>query len=94
MPEGRHPDGHIYYVLLPDRRERDHAIARLAEAGVTAAFHFVPLHSSAAGLRYGRAAGALEVTDDIAARLLRLPIWPGLGEADVERVVSALSALH
>lgn len=94
VPEGRDPDGHIYYVLLPDRRERDRAIARLAEADVKAAFHFVPLHSSAAGLRYGRAAGALEVTDDIAARLLRLPIWPGLGEADVERVVSALSALH
>ena len=94
VPEGRHPDGHIYYVLLPDRRERDRAIARLAEADVKAAFHFVPLHSSAAGLRYGRAAGALEVTDDVAARLLRLPIWPGLSEADVERVVSALSSLN
>ena len=71
-------------------RERDRAIARLDEAEVTAAFHFVPLHSSAAGLRYGRAAGALDVTDDVAARLVRLPIWPGLSEADVERVVRVL----
>jgi len=90
VPEGRHLDGHIYYVLLPDRRERDRAIARLAEAGVQAAFHFVPLHSSAAGLRHGRTAGALEVTDDVAGRLLRLPIWPGLSEGDVERVVGGL----
>jgi dTDP-4-amino-4,6-dideoxygalactose transaminase len=90
VPEGRHLDGHIYYVLLPDRDERDRVIARLDEVGVTAAFHFVPLHSSAAGLRYGRAAGALDVTDDVAARLVRLPIWPGLTEAEVERVVRVL----
>jgi dTDP-4-amino-4,6-dideoxygalactose transaminase len=90
VPEGRNPDGHIYYVLLPDREERDRAIARLDQAEVTAAFHFVPLHSSAAGLRYGRAAAALDVTDDVAARLVRLPIWPGLSEAEVERVVRVL----
>ena len=90
VPEDRNPDGHIYYVLLADREERDRTIARLDEAEVTAAFHFVPLHSSAAGLRYGRAAGSLEVTDDVAARLVRLPIWPGLTEAEVERVVRVL----
>jgi dTDP-4-amino-4,6-dideoxygalactose transaminase len=90
VPADRRHDGHIYYVLMPDRRERDLAIGRLADAGVQAAFHFVPLHSAPAGRRYGRAAATLEVTDDVAARLLRLPIWPGLTEADVERVVVAL----
>ena len=92
VPAGRRHDAHIYYVLMPDRRERDRAIARLGAAGVQAAFHFVPLHSSAAGLRHGRAAGSLDVTDDVSARLLRLPIWPGLTEADVERVTGALAA--
>jgi dTDP-4-amino-4,6-dideoxygalactose transaminase len=87
---GRRHDGHIFYVLMPDQHERDRAIQRLAEAGVQAAFHFVPLHSSPAGLRYGRTAGSLEVTDDVAARLLRLPIWPGLTERHVDRVVGAL----
>ena len=91
IPARRRHDAHIYYVLLPDRRERDRAIARLAEAGIQAAFHFVPLHSSPAGRRHGRSAGSLEVTDDVAARLVRLPIWPGLTEADVERVVAALA---
>jgi dTDP-4-amino-4,6-dideoxygalactose transaminase len=92
VPPGRAHDGHIYYVLLPDRQERDAAIARLAEAGVQAAFHFVPLHSAPAGRRLGRATEPLEVTDDISARLVRLPIWPGLTEQDVEHVVAALSA--
>jgi dTDP-4-amino-4,6-dideoxygalactose transaminase len=91
VPAGRRHDAHIYYVLLPDRRERDRAIARLARAGVQAAFHFVPLHSSPAGRRHGRTAGPLEVTDDVAARLLRLPMWPGLSERDVEHVVAALA---
>jgi dTDP-4-amino-4,6-dideoxygalactose transaminase len=92
VPAGRKHDAHIYYVLMPDRHERDGAIERLAAAGVGAAFHVVPLHSSPAGRRVGRAAGSFEVTDDVSARLLRLPMWPGLGEADVERVVGALSA--
>ena len=92
VPAGRRHDAHIYYVLMPDRRERDRAIARLGAAGVQAAFHFVPLHSAAAGLRHGRTAGSLDVTDDVSARLLRLPIWPGLTEADVERVTVALAA--
>ncbi len=93
VPPGRRHDGHIYYVLLPDRRERDRAIDRLRAAGAGAAFHFVPLHSSPAGRRYGRAAGELSVTDDVAARLVRLPIWPGLTEADVEHVVGALAGV-
>ncbi len=92
VPAGRRHEAHIYYVLLPDRPERDRVIARLARAGVQAAFHFVPLHSSPAGRRYGRTAGSLDVTDEIAARLVRLPIWPGLSEADVDHVVGALSA--
>jgi dTDP-4-amino-4,6-dideoxygalactose transaminase len=92
VPAGRALDAHIYYVLMPDRRGRDAAIARLAEAGVQAAFHFVPLHSSPAGRRLGRTAAPLEVTDDVSARLVRLPIWPGLTEQDVEHVVAALSA--
>jgi dTDP-4-amino-4,6-dideoxygalactose transaminase len=90
LPDGRRHDAHIYHVLLPDRRERDRAIERLAAAGVQAAFHFVPLHSSPAGRRYGRASGTFSVTDDISERLVRLPIWPGLTEADVEHVADVL----
>jgi dTDP-4-amino-4,6-dideoxygalactose transaminase len=83
-------NGHIYAVLLASRDERTRVIAALRECGVSALFHYVPLHSSPAGRRYGRTSGSLEVTDDISDRLLRLPIWPQMTGSDVEIVVCAL----
>jgi dTDP-4-amino-4,6-dideoxygalactose transaminase len=61
----------------------------LAE-GVNATFHYVPLHSSPAGQAYGRASGTMANTDDFAARQLRLPLWPGMSEADIARVIATL----
>jgi dTDP-4-amino-4,6-dideoxygalactose transaminase len=84
-PEVEH-NGHIYWLLARDRQTRDRVIARLREHGVRAQFHYVPLHSSPAGLRFGRVAGDLTVTTDVAARLFRLPIWAGMTRADVDRV--------
>ena len=49
-------------------------LSELNREGVNAVFHYVPLHSSPAGLRYGRVAGELPVTDDLSARLIRLPL--------------------
>jgi dTDP-4-amino-4,6-dideoxygalactose transaminase len=79
-------NAHMYYLLLDDRDRRDRFIQTLVEQDIQALFHFVPLHSSVAGLRFGRAAGALPVTDRVAATLVRLPLWVGMGEAEVERV--------
>ncbi len=85
-------NGHIYAVILPTADARFRAIQHLSRAGIGAAFHYVPLHSSPAGLRYGRINGALAVTDDIAARLLRLPMSSTLAEIDQVRVVHTLTA--
>ena len=52
--------------------------------------HYVPLHSSPAGRRYGRAAGPLPLTDDLSARLIRLPLHPRITPAEQDRVVEAL----
>lgn len=94
VPAGARHNGHIYYVLLPDLAARTAFIAGLASRGVVAVHHYVPLHSSPAGRRYGRAHGDLGVTDDVADRLARLPLWFGMGESEVEQVVDAvLSAL-
>ena len=54
---GSEHNGHIYYLMLPDRAQRDELIARLRSAGIHAYFHYVPLHSSPAGRRFGRAHG-------------------------------------
>ncbi len=88
-PQARH-NAHMYHVLLPDRDRRDALIAAMATRGVQAVFHYVPLHSSPAGLRHGRVDGPLPVTDDVSGRLVRLPLWADLGEREVELVAGAV----
>jgi dTDP-4-amino-4,6-dideoxygalactose transaminase len=80
----------MYYLLLEPGRDRDTFIDRLAAERVNAVFHYVPLHSSPAGLRYGRVHGELNVTDTISERLVRLPLWVGMTSGDTERVVYAV----
>jgi dTDP-4-amino-4,6-dideoxygalactose transaminase len=92
VPAGRRHNAHMYYLLLPDRARRDRLIERLSERGVMAVFHYVPLHSSPAGRRHGRAAGSLAQTDAASERLVRLPLWAGMEEEDVERVVAGVTA--
>ena len=79
-------------MLLSDRAQRDRVIATLAGAGIETAFHYVPLHSSPAGRRFGRVAGDMTTTEQVADRLLRLPLWVGMTGEDVERVVDGLTA--
>ncbi|HEY2433341.1 MAG TPA: dTDP-4-amino-4,6-dideoxygalactose transaminase [Vicinamibacterales bacterium] len=93
IPRGCVHNAHMFYVLLESEAVRTRAIAGLADAGVNAVFHYVPLHSSPAGRRLGRAAGALAVTDLASARLLRLPLWVGMSAGDVDRIVSVLERL-
>jgi dTDP-4-amino-4,6-dideoxygalactose transaminase len=79
VPSGCEHSAHLYYVLLPDAELRQPLIELLAARGVHTVFHYVPLHASPAGRRLGRAVGSLETTDQLSARLLRLPLWAGLG---------------
>jgi dTDP-4-amino-4,6-dideoxygalactose transaminase len=88
---GSEHNGHIYYLLLSDRAQRDELIRALRSVGIQAHFHYVPLHSSPAGLRFGRTHGELPHTDAVAGRLIRLPLWMGMNDADVERVCEAVA---
>jgi dTDP-4-amino-4,6-dideoxygalactose transaminase len=90
VPRECSPNGHIYYLLAPSEGARDALLAALHARDVIAVFHYVPLHSAPAGLRHGRTHGELTVTDDASARLLRLPLWPGMESHHVERVVSVV----
>jgi dTDP-4-amino-4,6-dideoxygalactose transaminase len=89
VPESCEHSAHLYYLLVPRPEMRDHVISALAERGVQATFHYVPLHSSPGGRRLGRAPGPLPVTTDIAARLVRLPLWRGLQDHELEQVIEA-----
>ena len=90
VPEGCEQAYHMFYVLLPDGETRNRVLAELNEAGIKATFHYVPLHSSPGGRRFAAREVACPVTDDISARLLRLPFYTRLDDADAERVVEAL----
>jgi len=79
---------HMFYVLVSSRQRRDAILTRLAEVGVRATFHYVPLHS-AAGSRFTDMPTECPVTDDISGRLIRLPFFNDLGESDSLRVISA-----
>ena len=78
VPEGCQQNAHMYYVLLESLEKRTHAIAQLKEAGVNSVFHYVPLHNSPAGKKFGRSIGELPNTENFSDRLLRLPLWIGV----------------
>jgi dTDP-4-amino-4,6-dideoxygalactose transaminase len=73
-------NAHMYYLLLPTLQQRTAFIAGMKERGVGTVFHYIPLHSAPAGLRFARAHGELNITDDISDRLVRMPLWAGLEE--------------
>jgi dTDP-4-amino-4,6-dideoxygalactose transaminase len=93
VPEGARHSAHLYYLLLPNEEQRDHVIDELARERIQAVFHYVPLHSSPAGRRYGRPAGELPVTDRVSSTLLRLPLWIGISEEQVNHVVSTVGRI-
>jgi dTDP-4-amino-4,6-dideoxygalactose transaminase len=84
-------NAHLYYIVLPDARTQQEFIARMRAAGVQTPFHYVPLHNSPAGKLKARTSGALTVTEDLSARLVRLPLYPRMGNA-IDQVVSLASA--
>lgn len=81
-------NAHMYYLLLSNLEQRSFVLARLKESGIGAVFHYVPLHSSDAGMEFGRVHGIMEVTDQMSERLLRLPLWVELDQAGIERVIA------
>ena len=95
VPRDAAPNAHSYFLLLADLSSRQHFIEKLRTDGVNAVFHYVPLHSSPAGRKFGRASGSMQVTDSVADRLVRLPLWIGLEPQQdyvIERCRSALTA--
>ena len=90
IPEECHHNGHMYYVLLAEGIDRHAVLENFRAKGIASVFHYVPLHSSPAGQRYGRAHGNLEVTDLQSERLVRLPMYVGLTEKQQDSVVETL----
>ena len=88
IPKECEHNGHIYYLLLDKRYNRDSVLKKMNELGVNAVFHYQPLHCSPAGKKYGKHSSPLPVTYDISERIIRLPMWIGFNQH--ERVFDAL----
>jgi len=71
-------NAHMYYLILPHGINRDLILESMKNDGVSAVFHYVPLHSSPAGLKFGRNSDSLTNTEDLSSRLIRLPLWVGM----------------
>jgi dTDP-4-amino-4,6-dideoxygalactose transaminase len=91
VPADREGNGHIYYLLVTDLSARHRTLEQLRKIGIDAVFHYVPLHSSPAGRQFGRAVGSLPTTEEMAGRLIRLPLWVGMTAEEIEFVTTAVS---
>lgn len=92
VPDGCAHNAHMFYLKLRDLAQRTAFISFLKECGVQACFHYVPLHSSPAGLRFGRFDGADEHTTSESERLVRLPLYYGMAPEDLDAVIAAVCA--
>lgn len=84
-------NGHIFYILVENEKTRTELIKYLNKKGIHSVFHYIPLHSSPAGIKYCRKIGNLSVTEDISSRLLRLPSWVGLSN---NRVIKSIHEFY
>jgi dTDP-4-amino-4,6-dideoxygalactose transaminase len=85
-------NGHLYYVVLAPEIDRQEVLDTFKRNNIGAVFHYVPLHSSPGGRRFGRAMGELPLTTSLSQRLIRLPMWMGLSEGQQQRVCEVLEA--
>lgn len=90
VPEECRGNGHIFYIKVRDIDERTELISCLKEHEINSLFHYIPLHSSIAGRKYGRFDGEDIYTTKESNRLTRLPMYYGLGEKDINHVVSVI----
>lgn len=87
-------NGHIFYIMTKSLEERTAMIDFLKEHGIVAVFHYIPLHSSPAGQRYGRVSGSMEVTEQVSHCLLRLPLYYEMKTEDVQYVIAKISQFY
>lgn len=92
VPTEAKGNAHIFYMILNSVAERAALWAYLKEAGIQSTTHYVPLHSAPAGIKYGRVSGSMAVTDDLANRMLRLPMFADLSSQDVSLVLEKVHA--
>ncbi len=80
----------MFYLLLPSLEDRQALISHLRSHGILAVFHYLPLHLSEFGRQWGGKEGDCPVTEDVSARLLRLPFFYSLADSEQARIVDSI----
>lgn len=94
VPEDIGHNAHMYYILLPLERDRKQVLDKFHENGISAVFHYVPLHSSPAGKKFGVMNGELENTNILSEKIIRLPLYIGLTIEQQDLIINILSDLQ
>ncbi len=90
IPDNCETNYHLFHIILPSQDHRNDLMQKMKTAGVHTTFHYVPLHNSPMGSKYGYKDGDLPVTENLSGRLLRLPLYPHLEKEELEIVVTTL----
>ena len=90
VPDDVESSHHLFHILLPTGDDRDRFLQYLRERGIRAVFHYVPLHTSIKGRQLGGREGDFPVTEQVSARLARLPFYTALDETDQDRVIETI----
>ena len=90
IPDECKHNAHMFYLKAKDLEERTALLSFLKENDILAVFHYIPLHSAPAGKRFGRFHGTDEVTTRESDRLLRLPMYYGLSDEDINKVIDTV----
>ncbi|WP_067697621.1 dTDP-4-amino-4,6-dideoxygalactose transaminase [Nocardia jejuensis] len=92
VPGDREHTAHLYYLRVPSEQRRDDLISHLSQLGIVAPFHYIPLDSSPAGLKLGRTPTPCVRSAEFSKTIVRLPLWPGLTEAQIARVLEGVTS--
>lgn len=94
VPEGCVHNAHMFYIKAKNLEERTELIAYLKEQGIQCVFHYIPLHSAPAGLKYCRFHGEDKYTTVESERLMRLPLFDGITEEEVQSVIDKIHEFY
>jgi dTDP-4-amino-4,6-dideoxygalactose transaminase len=87
-------NGHIFYILTGSLEERTKLTAHLQKQGIMAVFHYVPLHSSPAGMRFGRTSGSMKWTERAGNCLLRLPLYYEMTDSNCRLITESITRFY
>ena len=93
IPDECETNYHLFYILLPSEEKRNFLMDELKSVGIQAVFHYVPLHNSPMGMKFGYKDGDLPITESISGRLLRLPFYADLGLEEQKFIVNMIKKI-